>query len=127
MAKKLAPKKTVKVNPVNHTEVNSSYEVEHRNPDGSKEIIKEKGTDIAIVEPEAGHSNPALSLPMGQTTVGLSKGLTINLGNYESARINCWISRTVKDDEKVVMDTLADISQLIDEQIEFEVNEIKEG
>jgi hypothetical protein len=125
VAKKLAPKGTGKVNPVNHKEVNSSYVVEKNNY-GDKEVIKEKGTDIA--EPEDAYSNPALSLPAGMTTVGLSKGLTLNLGSYQSARINCWISKTIgSDDEKSIMDALADISQLIDEQIEFESNEILEN
>lgn len=123
MAKKLAPKgKKVEAN--NHEEVNTSVVVEKNNY-GDKEVVMEKGTDKQ--EPNEDSSNPALQLPVGYSTVGLSKGLTVNLGNYESARINCWISRTVKDEEKIVMDTLADISQLIDEQIEFEVNELRES
>lgn len=126
MAKKLAPKGTGKAKPVEHKEVNSSVVVEKNNY-GVKEVIKEKGTDIT--EPEdSPNSNPATALPMGHTTIGISKGLTLNLGSYQSARINCWISKTIgSDDEKSIMDALADISQLIDEQIEFESTEILEN
>jgi hypothetical protein len=116
MAKKLAPIKK-NVAPKNHDEVQSSYVVEKSNY-GTKETIKEKGTE------SENDVNPAGALPEGKSTVGLSKGITINLGNYESARINCWISRTVNEDEKSVMDALADISTMIDEQIEFESQEI---
>jgi len=38
--------------------------------------------------------------PEQTVTVGLSRGLTVNLGNYESARIDCWCSRPCKAGEE---------------------------
>lgn len=118
MAKKLSSKK--KVAPKKHEEANVDVVVEKREYDGSKTVLKEKG---AVQENE---NNPINTIQEGKSIVGLSKGLTINLQNYESARVNCWISKVTNDDEISVMDTLVQISEMIDEQLQFEVDEIEE-
>jgi hypothetical protein len=124
MTKKLAPKKS-KVTPKDHTDdgVKVSVEETKKNKAGVRETKIKKG---AVVEDAELDSNPATQLPEGKAIVGLSKGLTINLGNYESARINCWISRTAKDDETEIMNNMAEISTMLDEQLEFEVDELKQ-
>ena len=119
MAKKLPSKKNV--TPKNHEEVHVNTIVEKREYDGSKTVVKEKG---AVQENE---NNPINTIQEGKAIVGLSKGLTINLQNYESARINCWISKVTNDDEISIMDTLVQISGMIDEQLQFEVDEIMDG
>ena len=119
MAKKLPSKK--KVTPKNHEEAHVDMRVEKREYDGSKTVLKEKG---AVQE---NGNNPINTIQEGKSIVGLSKGLTINLQNYESARINCWISKVTNDDEVSVMDTLVQISEMIDEQLQFEVDEIMDG
>lgn len=119
MAKKLPSKK--KVTPTKHEEVHVNTIVEKREYDGSKTVVKEKGT---VQENE---NNPINTIQEGKAIVGLSKGLTINLQNYESARINCWISKVTNDDEISIMDTLVQISGMIDEQLQFEVDEIMDG
>ena len=118
MAKKLPSKK--KVTPKNHEEAHVDMIVEKREYDGSKTVLKEKG---AVQENE---NNPINTIQEGKSIVGLSKGLTINLQNYESARIDCWISKVTNDDEVSVMDTLVQISEMIDEQLQYEVDEIEE-
>lgn len=118
MTKKLLSKKDVK--PVEHEEVDTHVIVEKRESGGTKKVLKEKGTE------HDNDNNPTGALPEGKAVVGLSKGLTINLQNYESARVNCWISKVSNDDEVSIMNTLAEISELIDEQIQFEVDEISE-
>ena len=118
MAKKLPSKK--KVTPKNHEEAHVNMVVEKREYDGSKTVVKEKGV---VQENE---NNPINTIQEGKAIVGLSKGLTINLQNYESARVNCWISKVTNDDEVSVMDTLVQISEMIDEQLQYEVDEIEE-
>lgn len=118
MAKKLPGKK--KVTPVEHEEVKTAVVHEKREVDGSKTVLKEKGIE------QENDNNPIGALPEGKAIVGLSKGLTINLQNYESARVNCWISKVTNDDEVSVMDTLVQISEMIDEQLQYEVDEIEE-
>lgn len=119
MAKKLPSKK--KVAPKNHEEANVDMVHEKREVDGSKTVLKEKG---AVQENE---NNPINTIQEGKSIVGLSKGLTINLGNFESARINCWISRVSNDDETEIMDNLVQISDMLDEQIQYEVDELTDG
>ena len=118
MAKKLPSKK--KVTPKNHEEAHVNMVVEKREYDGIKTVVKEKGV---VQENE---NNPINTIQEGKAIVGLSKGLTINLQNYESARVNCWISKVTNDDEVSVMDTLVQISEMIDEQLQYEVDEIEE-
>ena len=50
--------------------------------------------------------------------VGLSKGVTLNLGNYESAKFDCWMEAEVLEKER---DTTLDLfSELIDNRLEQE-------
>lgn len=108
---------------VDHSEesVEVSVEVTKREVNGERTTTQIKG---AISEDE--ELNPTEKANEDLATVGLSKGITVNLGNYESARISCWISKPCKNDDKVMMDTMAEISTLLDEQLEFEVNELEE-
>ena len=34
--------------------------------------------------------------------VGLSKGVTLNLGNYESAKFDCWMEAEVLEKERLL-------------------------
>lgn len=122
MAKKLTAKKLKNVSK-DHSEegVEVAVEVTKREANGEKTTTQVKG---AVTEDEelemTQEQKPELA------TVGLSKGMTINLGGYESARISCWISRPTQNNDKSIMDTLAEISTLLDEQLEFEISELDE-
>lgn len=121
MAKKLAPKKaSVKAKDNSDKDVKVSLEVDKRNADGTKTTENVKGVVVDNVE----DLDPISEIPDNTVVVGQSKGYTINLGGYESARINCWISKKTKDDEVAIMNTMAEISQLLDEQLEFEIEEL---
>jgi hypothetical protein len=111
--KKLTPK---------NREVGGSTKVVKNLGGGDTETILERSTDgDSFVR-----NNVASTIKKGQTRVGLSKGCTLNMGNYQSAKIDCWIERVVEDDEVVVMDTLADISRILDEHIEYESSNLVE-
>lgn len=55
--------------------------------------------------------------------VGLSKGITKNMDNYESLRVDCWVSVKVKEgeDPNAVLDVISDA---IDDRLELEVNKV---
>lgn len=103
----------------NHPEASTSVAVERNMGQGEKQIIKEEEKKPAKVVPD-------VVFREGTAKVGLVKGVTINLGNYQSARIDCSIVRIVKDDDREIMDELANISSMIDEQIEFETEQLEE-
>lgn len=53
---------------------------------------------------------------VGQT-FGMSKGCTLNMENYESMRVDCWLSDTVREDE-TVQDAFARVEAILDEVLE---------
>lgn len=55
--------------------------------------------------------------------IGMSKGVTKNAGNYESFRIDCWLSDFLEEDENPI-EKYQELSEVIDEQIQQEVDEI---
>ena len=59
------------------------------------------------------------SLYVGQT-FGISKGVTKNMDNYESLRVDCWLSDIVREDE-TVQEAFARVEAIIDEVLEESV------
>jgi hypothetical protein len=51
-------------------------------------------------------------------TVGLSMGVTLNVGDYQSARVDLYISRNVPDNDKSIDKAIGEISTKILEEIE---------
>lgn len=120
---KKKPSKATKAVEEKTNEVNTHVVKEKYDPDVRAKVpLMEKGAE----QSEDNTQSSTLGLPLGKTSVGISKGYTVNLGNYESARISCWMTKICDDNEIAIMDTLGEISQLIDEQIEFETAELKE-
>lgn len=56
---------------------------------------------------------------VGQT-FGISKGCTKNMENYESLRVDCWLSDTVREGE-TVKEAFARVEAIIDEVLEESV------
>lgn len=111
MAKKLKKLKSNNEVQTNVTLTKNNY--------GEKEEKTLKGV-------QTDNENPPIStLPEGKALVGLSKGVTVNLGNYESARINCWITKLSNENDNDIMNTFVELSNMLDEQIQFEVDELK--
>ena len=54
----------------------------------------------------------------GLAVVGIGKGITLNMGDYQSARIDVFIQRTVEDDNEVIQATILEIDELLQEEIE---------
>lgn len=70
----------------------SNTTVVKRNSDKSEDVLK-KGV---YVDTKSKLGNPSTQ---SETIIGLSVGSTLNMDNYESLRVDCWISDTVKDGE----------------------------
>lgn len=56
------------------------------------EIEKEKGTDVPLDAPR---------LLQKDNLIGVNMGVTLNMGNYESMRIDCCASNSLKEDETI--------------------------
>jgi hypothetical protein len=82
-----------------------------------------KNNKVTYEKGEPLEFNAQHALPQeGFTLVGLSKGITKNLGDYESARVDCWMSSTVEHLKAV--DALEEMSSLIDDTIDQELTAI---
>lgn|SRR3712207_2419047 len=106
----------------NYEEVSKAVKIEKNLGKGKKEVLK----DEEYQSDQTNRNNPVNMLKSGQAIVGLTKGCKINMGNYQSAKIDVWISRVCKDEDKAIMDNLADISIMLDEQLEFEQSKLME-
>lgn len=117
-------KKVRKVKPSVKAKDNTSKGVKvsvtkRNNATKEEECIKgEKLENSEGLKPE--HFN----LNANQTSVGMSKGYSFNMGNYESAKVSCWINLPCENTDADIQDTLDRISGLLDEQLEFEANEL---
>jgi hypothetical protein len=83
--------------------------------------------DVTINDPEVqdGDTMTALRKSLQETkkqsnlaTVGLSMGVTLNVGDYQSARVDLFISRNVPDNEKSIDKAIDEISTKILAEIE---------
>ena len=72
----------------------SNTSVVKRNSDKSEDVLK----NGIHVDNKQKMGNPTMQ---NETVIGLSVGSTLNMDNYESLRVDCWISDTVKDGETV--------------------------
>lgn len=83
-----------------------------RKGSGTSEVVAEDRTEEKI-------NSPVKTITTGERLVGMNKGYTINLGNYESAKIDCWMTRVVPDTDEDAMDALVEISDQIEEHLQY--------
>jgi len=62
------------------------------------------------------------TLVAGEVRVGMSKGATLNMGNYQSARIDFWMERVVVDDQHSINQAYSDMGEELDSLIEQETD-----
>jgi hypothetical protein len=60
----------------------------------------------------------------GQVTFGVARGATINMGDFESARIDYFIIRNVTDDEEIIREQKKEMTNLLDEFLIEEIDKI---
>lgn len=67
---------------------------------------------------------PTPDMSTGDTiSVGLAKGLTKNMGNYQTLRVDCWITKSIPSDStnEDIQEALDELSREIDSRLEIEV------
>ena len=92
---------------------------------GAVEAKEEKITEEIVSTPIATEIFQTLLPETKQRKLGISKGVTINMGNYESFKISIWQERYCEDAQEVSNKVLAEMSTEISELLEAEVNEVK--
>jgi len=81
---------------------------------GDKEIPISDNPEIQDGVPSSNLKN---NPPKGYATIGLSKGITLNMGDYQSARIDVFIQRNVPDTDEAIKAGLDDINEKLTEEI----------
>jgi hypothetical protein len=56
--------------------------------------------------------------PVGYATVGLNLGATLNMGDFQSARIDVFVQRNVVDTDEAIKDEFANLSELLQAEIQ---------
>lgn len=84
--------------------------------DGYNTVISGKPLDHEVKQSTAKNKNEFF---VGQT-FGISKGITKNMDNYESLRVDCWLSDVVREGE-TVQEAFARVESIIDEVLEESV------
>lgn len=88
---------------------NNTTVIKKDNHDKTEEIIKQ-GTPLDHATKKA------------DSYIGMSKGVTVNMDNYESLRVDCWLSIPLED--KMPTEKFMELSEIIQEQLEYEVTQI---
>ena len=92
------------------------------NRDGYKTVKSGKPLDYEVKQKTAKAKNE----PFVGQVFGISKGVTKNMDNYESLRVDCWLSDVVRDGE-TVQEAFARVEAVVDEVLEESVLSTIEG
>ena len=82
---------------------------------GYETVKKGRPLDYEVKQTTAKNKTTVDSF-VGQT-FGISKGCTLNMENYESMRVDCWLSDVVREGE-TVQEAFARVESIIDEVLE---------
>ena len=113
--------------PVKKTPVKKTLPLEEKE-ESVKTPQLEEVTRTGTTEPDvsAKQGCKATTIVAGQRRVGMSKGITVNLGDYQSARLDCWMEAVVEDDKRIIDTTIGQLSAEIEAYLESEVRKLKE-
>lgn len=88
------------------------------------------GGKLGVVSP-AGNKEEVIKTQKGipedkLVRVGASVGLTLNLGNYQTARVSCWVELPTKDTPKGIETKFKEAFEIVDKKLSEEVGKIDE-
>ena len=88
-------------------------------------VSKRNGKEVEVVKQgiPLDHAVKQNLLSPLEQTVGLSKGVTVNMGDYQSARVDCWVTTTIEEGE-TVQQALSRLAEIIDTRIEVEMSKV---
>ena len=72
---------------------------------------------------KAGEPPVKVRKSLGSQTIGLSLGLTRNMDNFESLRIDCWLTDELEEGETQA-EGLMRLSSIIEEHLTYEVSRL---
>ena len=85
--------------------------------DGKNTVEKKEGLPLE-------HTRKQDPKDLEKDKIGLSKGVTVNLGDYQSMRVDCWLTTSLIEGE-TEQQALNRISNIIDDRVNLEVDKVK--
>jgi hypothetical protein len=85
------------------------------------EISASKPPVMDGVQPK---KRPVEQTPQGYATIALGQGVTLNMDNFQSARLDVFIQRNVVDDDDTIKDEFSKMSELLQREIEKQSAEL---
>lgn len=64
------------------------------------------------------------TLTAGERRVGMSKGVTLNMGNYQSARYDVWMERVIPDTDRDYAKAVIEMEAVLDEAVKEEAKKL---
>lgn len=95
-----------------------SVEAIFKNVDKEEKVI-EKGTHVSNLDKTTPHTDSQVGI-VTPKTIGISKGVTLNMGDFQSLRVDVWLSDSVEDDERIE-DAFKRVNDVLDEQLKITV------
>jgi hypothetical protein len=87
-----------------------------------KKLVKKQAPDSLDINGTRGGS----TIQMGQCRIGIAKGATINVGNFQSARNDVWMEKVTEDNEHDINSAVVEIAELLDEILQEESDKLGE-
>lgn len=104
--------------------------IKRRNVESKKKPISEiKGKSIVKDKKEQVENgcmeNRPSTITKGEVRLGLNKGVTLSIGDYEFMRVSAWIERVVDDNERERNSNMNDMSDYLDEFLNAQIEDIR--
>lgn len=87
-------------------------------------IKKQKGRDVEVIQ-EGEDAPRKVNKPLANNVVGLNIGVTINLGDFQSLRIDCWASEEVAEHENK-QEKLVELTEMVKAHIDYIAQEMQD-
>jgi hypothetical protein len=67
---------------------------------------------------------PVEQTPQGYVTIAVGQGVTLNMDNFQSARLDVFIQRNVVDDDSIIRDEFESMANMLQKEIERQSSEL---
>ena len=93
-----------------------------------------KNTNVSILTEDGEKVDTKMGVPLDTSAklnansslkFGISKGVTLNMGNFQSCRIDVWLSDEVREGETII-EAMNRVSSIIDERLSIEAEAMEE-
>lgn len=89
------------------------------------EVKKEVGTHPSNLDKIEPHTDAQVGI-ITPRTVGVSKGVTLNMGDFQSLRVDVWLSDNVEEGEEI-KDAFVRVNDILDEQLKIAVEKTEKS